>query len=92
VSEGISFVESEGDKTPSWAFLQIQNTVFIYEATEPFACFFQAFAFASEPAMFKFFFVVSLFVAFHKLERTVILTKKGKDRKFTRSAISVTSL
>jgi hypothetical protein len=92
ISEGISFIESEDDKRPSWAIHRVRKTVFIYEATEIFACLFQAFAFRNVPAMFriKIFFV--LLAPLHKLGKTVILTKTRKDRKFTFSASAVTSL
>jgi hypothetical protein len=69
--------------------------VFIYEATEIFACSLQAFAFPNVPAILRIrFFSVyfDLLARFHKLEKTVILTKTGKDRKFTFSAPLVTSV
>jgi hypothetical protein len=48
--------------------------VFIYEATEPFAFFLQAFTlFLSVPAMLRFFFVVISLAPFRKLEKTIIL-------------------
>jgi hypothetical protein len=71
----MSLIESEDDEGPSWAILRIQKVVFIYEATERIGCPFQP------PA----------FDAIHKLEKTVILTKMGKDRKFTLSANLITS-
>ena len=90
ISEDMSLVESEDDERPSWAFVRIQKVVFIYEATECFGCL-QFPAFQNVPAMVRFIFVANLFVVSHcKLERTVILTKTGKDRKFTLSANLIT--
>ena len=92
VSEGISFVESEDDERPSWTSVRFQNTMFIYEATEHFARFLQAFAFPNVLAMARFLIVVNLLAAFHKLEKTVILIKTGKVRNFTCLVVLVTSV
>jgi hypothetical protein len=53
--------------------------VFIYEATEHFARFLQAFAFPNVLVMARFHIVVNLLAAFHKLEKTVILIETGKE-------------
>jgi hypothetical protein len=37
-------------------------------------------------AKVRFIFVANLLAVFHKLEKIIILTKTGKDRKFTLSA------
>jgi len=91
ISEGISFVESEDDEWSSRAFVRIQKAVWVYEVTEHFACIFCAFVFPNIPAMVIFFIVLGMAAFFHKLEKTVILTKTGKDRKFTCLALAVTS-
>jgi hypothetical protein len=66
--------------------LRIRKTVFIYKATEIFARLLQAFTLG-------FFFVyLDLLVPFHKLEKTVILTRTEKDGKFASLAALVTSV
>jgi hypothetical protein len=55
--------------------------VFIHEATEHFACLLRAFIFRNVPAMLTLFLAFNSSAFPHKLEKTVILTKTGKDRK-----------
>src|SRR6266849_5723826 len=87
ISEGMCFVESEDDERMSWATGRIQKFVFVYERAERCACFWHASAVLKNvPAKKRFFFVGTKFAHFYELEKTVILTKTGKDRKFTLSA------
>jgi hypothetical protein len=93
IGEGVSFVESKDDERLSWASVRIQQFVFVYEAAERCACFCHASAILQNvPAKKRFFSVATKFAHFQELEKTVILAKTGKDKKFTLLAISVTFL
>jgi hypothetical protein len=40
VGEDMSLIESKDDERPSWPFRRVQQMMWVYEATEPFACLF----------------------------------------------------
>jgi len=80
ISEGISFIESEDDERPQWAFVQSPKDCVHLWIDRASGLLLAGLRLVKLPGHGQVPFHVQLVGTFHKQEKTVILTKTKKER------------